>query len=361
MNLTFSYLVTRFFSSYLANERNLAQNTIASYSDCMRLLIDYACTHLAVSADKLRTEMFTRDLVLGFLNSIESVRNNSAATRNQRLTAIKTFFQFLARTAPELMHINECIQAIRPKSTDHKPPPSLTRAEVDAIIAVIASDTLLGARDRALVQTCYNTGARVQEIADLKIADVRVDGPPTVTLTGKGRKCRTIPLWPETVHMIQHYLELREQMGIQSDHLFISNRGTPLTRFGISRRITLHAQRATRTCPSLGDRPVTPHVFRHTTALHLLEATGDITIARDWLGHADMKTTSQYIEVSVERKRQALDKVPAPASSGQAQPAKWRTSPLLDFLTKLSRTTRYVAQSRQPTDALTNDPADSAT
>jgi len=361
MNLTFSYLVTRFFISYLANERNLSENTIASYSDCMRLLIDYACNHLAVSADKLKTEMFTRDLVLRFLDSLEVIGNNSAATRNQRLTAIKTFFQFLARTAPEFMHLNECIQAIRPKSTEHEPPPSLTSAEIDAIIAAIAPDTLLGARDRALVQTCYNTGARVQEIADLRIADVRVDGPPTVTLTGKGRKCRTVPLWPETVHMIQHYLELREQMGIQSDHLFISNRRTPLTRFGISRRITLHTQRATRTCPSLDNRPVTPHVFRHTTALHLLEATGDIAIARDWLGHADMKTTSQYIEVSLERKRQALDKVPAPTNSGQTEPAKRQTSPLLDFLTKLSRKTRYVAQSTQPTDALTNDPAGSAT
>jgi len=361
MNLTFSYLVTRFFVSHLANERNLTENTIASYSDCMRLLIDYACTHLKVTVDKLKTEMFTRDLVLGFLDSLESVRNNSAATRNQRLTAIKTFFQFLARTAPELLHLNECIQAIRPKSTDHKPPPSLTAAEVDAIIAVIAPDTLLGARDRALVQTCYNTGARVQEIADLKIADVRVDGPPTATLTGKGRKCRTIPLWPETVHMIQHYLQLREQMGIESDHLFINNRGNPLTRFGISRRIALHAQRATRTCPSLADRPITPHVFRHTTALHLLEATGDITIARDWLGHADMKTTSQYIEVSIERKRKALDRVPAPTSSGQTQPAKWQIPPLLDFLTKLSRKTRYVEQPRQLTDALTHSSENSAT
>jgi len=345
MNVTFSYLVTRFFVSHLASERNLAENTIASYSDCMRLLIDYACTRLEVSADQLNMEMFTRDLILDFLDSLESVRNNSADTRNQRLTAIKTFFKFLARTVPELMHLNECIQAIRPKNTDHKPPSSLTHTEVDAIIAAPDPETLIGARDKALLQTFYNTGARVQEIADLEITDTRAAAPATVTLTGKGRKCRTVPLWPETVDLIQHYLQLRKQMGIESDHLFLNNRGKPLTRFGIGRRVALHTQRASRSCPSLCDRPVTPHVFRHTTALHLLEATGDITIVRDWLGHADLKTTSQYIEISIERKRKALDKVPPPASSRQPQPAKWQTPPLLDFLTKLSRKTHYVAQS----------------
>jgi len=227
MNVTFSYLVTRFFISHLANERNLAENTIASYSDCMRLLIDYACTRLEVTADQLRMEAFTRDLILDFLDSLEADRSNSADTRNQRLTAIKTFFQFLARTVPELMHLNECIQAIRPKNTDHKPPPSLTHVEVDAIIADTEPDTRLGARDRALLQTAYNTGARVQEIADLEVTDLRFDVPATVTLTGKGRKCRTIPLWPETVELIQHYLQLREQAGIQSEHLFLNNRGNP--------------------------------------------------------------------------------------------------------------------------------------
>ncbi|NQT17009.1 MAG: tyrosine-type recombinase/integrase [Planctomycetes bacterium] len=343
MNVTFSYLVTRFFISHLANERNLAENTIASYSDCMRLLIDYACTCLEVTADQLRMEAFTRDLILDFLDSLEADRSNSADTRNQRLTAIKTFFQFLARTVPELMHLNECIQAIRPKNTDHKPPPSLTHVEVDAIIADTEPDTLLGARDRALLQTAYNTGARVQEIADLEVTDLRFDVPATVTLTGKGRKCRTIPLWPETVELIQHYLQLREQAGIQSEHLFLNNRGKPITRFGIGRRVTLHTQRASRSCPSLCGRSVTPHVFRHTTALHLLEATGDITVVRDWLGHADLRTTSQYIEVSVERKRQALEKLPAPTGSTEAQPAKWETPPLLDFLTKLSRKAHYVA------------------
>jgi site-specific recombinase XerD len=342
MTVTFSYLVTRFFVSHLANEKKLAENTIASYSDCMRLLIEYACRRFEVAPDQIGMDSFSTELILDFLDALESERNNVESTRNQRLAAIKAFFQFLARTVPELMHLNECIQAIRPKSTEHNPPPSLTRTEVDAIIARPDPATLIGARDKALIQMLYNTGARVQEIADLRIADLRTAGPPTVTLTGKGRKQRVVPLWQETVDLIGHYLQTRKQAGIESEHLFLNHRAVPMTRFGIGRRVALHAESAGRCRPSLRDRSITPHVFRHTTALHLVEAGNDITVVRDWLGHADLKTTSQYIEVSIERKRAALDKVPTPASSTETPAATWQTPSLIQLLTKLSRSKHYV-------------------
>lgn len=343
MTVTFSYLVTRFFVSHLVNEKKLAQNTIASYSDCMRLLIDYACRRFEVAPEQISMDMFNSELIVDFLDALEAERNNIETTRNQRLAAIKAFFQFLARTVPELMHLNECIQAIRPKNTEHNPPPSLTRTEVDAIIAQPDPVSLIGARDKALMQTFYNTGARVQEIADLQITDMRAAGPPTLTLTGKGRKQRVVPLWPETVELIGHYLQMRKQAGIESEHLFLNNRAAPMTRFGIGRRVALHAESASHRCPSLCERAITPHVFRHTTALHLIEAGNDITVVRDWLGHADLKTTSQYIEISIERKRAALAKVPTPASSTETPPATWQTPPLIHFLTKLSRSKHYVA------------------
>jgi len=343
MSFTFSHLVTRFFISHLANERGLSENTIAAYSDCMRLLINYACERFTLDPEKLTMDLFTRDLILEFLDHLQSDRKNCEASRNLRLAAIKAFFHFLARTVPELMHLNECVQAIRPKKTEHTPPPSLTVDEVDAIIASPDPEELLGARDRAMLQTFYNTGARVQELADLAVADLRFETPALVTLTGKGRKRRAVPLWPETIELIRHYLQLREQAGIQSAHLFLNAVGRPMTRFGIGRRIDLHVRTAARRCPSLHDRHISPHVFRHTTALHLIEAGNDITIVKEWLGHADLKTTSQYIEVSLQRKREAIEKLPAPASSTIPEVPIWKKPALMAFLSRLSRKARYVA------------------
>jgi len=162
MNLSFSYLITSFFTKYLASECGLSENTIASYSDCMKLLINYACAKCSVSPAGLHMDMFTRDLILAFLDYTEIERQNSETTRNQRLAAIKSFFSFLARTIPELMEINSGIQAIRAKKTDHQPPPSLTQDEVKAMLEIPGHDTLIEARDRALLQLLYNTGARVQ-------------------------------------------------------------------------------------------------------------------------------------------------------------------------------------------------------
>lgn len=337
MSLTFSYLVTAFFQNHLAAERGLAANTVASYSDCIRLLINFACARFAVQPENLSIDKFTRQLIIDFLDDLENNRHNIVATRNQRLAAIKTFFHFLARNVPELMHLNETIQAIGQKKTDHSPPPSMTINEVNAIIAVPDQHQLLGARDKALVQLMYNSGARVQELADLRICDLRYEIPATVTLTGKGGKTRVVPLWQDTVAAVTHYLNCREQCAIQSDHLFVNVKGQPMTRFGIGRRIEKLARQAAGHCPSLHARRITPHVFRHTIALHLIESGVDIVLVKEWLGHADLSTTSQYLEVSVERKRAALAKVPPPDDGGPTETPQWKQPALMTYLTKLSR------------------------
>ena len=336
MNPTLSHLITRFFTTYLANERGASQNTIAAYSDTLRLLIKYLCEKHGKPPEKLSMEMLSPEAILDFLDHLERDRNNSQPTRNQRLAAIKSLLHYAARENPELMLPNERIQAIRSKKTDHKPPPSLTVEQVHAIFDAIDTATLIGLRDKALIQLLYNTGARVQEIADLRINDLRFEKPPTVTLTGKGRKTRTIPLWEETVQLIQAYLQAREYVGIHSGHLFLNNKGQPLTRFGIGRRIELHGKNAAEKCPSLNDLKLTPHVFRHTTALHLIETGSDITIVKEWLGHADLKTTSQYIEVSVARKRAALEKLPPPGSGEQVEMPEWKEPGIIEFLSSLS-------------------------
>ena len=337
MNPTFSYLVTTFFTAHLSAELGLSANTVASYSDCIRLLVKYLCHRLEIHPEAIDIQMITPDRVLDFLNGIEKERANATASRNQRLAAIKTFFHFLARTVPELLHANERIQAIRLKSTEHHPPPSLTVEEVDAILACPDPDTLLGARDNALLQLMYNTGARVQELADIAITDVHFETPMTVTVTGKRKKTRIIPLWKETVEILEYYLEYRKQKGIESGHLFLSNRNHPMTRFGIGRRVALHAQAAVAACPSLEGRKITPHTFRHATALHLVEADNDIFTVRDWLGHGHVKTTSHYVEISLERKRKALEKMPAPDGGKPPESPQWTQPALMEFLTRCSR------------------------
>jgi len=344
MKITFSYLVTTFFTAHLSAELGLSPNTVASYSDCMKLLVNYLCERLGIAPEAIDIQMLTPERVLDFLDYIEKDRGNATATRNQRLAAMKTFFHFLARNVPELMHANERIQAMKLKGIEHHPPPSLTVEEVDAILACPDSGTLMGARDKALLQLMYNTGARVQELADVAVTDVRFETPATVTVTGKGSKTRVIPLWEETVEILNHYLEIRQQLGIESDHLFLSSRGGPMTRFGIGRRVAVHANAAIDACPSLQGRDITPHCFRHTTALHLIEAGNDIFVVKDWLGHVHVKTSSQYVEISVERKRKALEKMPPPDGGKPPETAQWKKQPdLMEFLTRCSRKDRYVA------------------
>jgi len=335
--MTFSHLVTAFFRNYLAAECGLSRNSIASYSDCIRLLINFACTRFEVQPEDIGIDKLSRQLIIDFLDDLENARHNTQATRNQRLAAIKTFFHFLAHNVPELMHLNQTIQSIRQKKTEHTPPPSMTIDEVNAIIAVPDASQLIGARDQALVMLMYNSGARVQELADLRIDDIRFDAPATVTLTGKGNKTRVIPLRQDTVNAITHYLDSRRQSAVQSDHIFLNVKGKPITRFGIGRRITTLAQAAAVNCPSLRDRTITPHVFRHTIALHLIESGVDIVVVKEWLGHADLRTTSQYLEVSVERKRAALDKVPPPEAKPSTEVPNWKQPALMAFLINLSR------------------------
>lgn len=343
MNITFSYLVTTFFRAHLRNELGLCPNTIASYSDCMKLLILYVCERFDCQPEAINLNSITHELVADFLNHLEQERDNGANSRNQRLAAIKTFFHFIARNIPEMAQANERIQAIRLKRTEHLPPPSLTVEEVTAIIDAPDPHTPIGVRDRALLQMLYNTGARVQELADITLSDLRMGSSPTVTLTGKGRKTRTIPLWEETIELINQYLNQRKHQGIETDSLFCNARGQALTRFGIGRRVALHASRAASQCPSLKGRDVSPHTFRHTTALHLIEAGNDIAVVKDWLGHADIKTTSMYFEISIERKRKALEKMPPPIGIMPTETPKWKQPELLAFLNQCSRQARYVA------------------
>jgi site-specific recombinase XerD len=336
---TLGSLIVTFFRNYLANQKGYPKNTISSYSDCIRLLLSYACNHHKVTFDKLDLKQLTDQLILDFLDHLEMERGNKATTRNQRLGAIKSFYRFLALQDPTLTAVCERVCAISAKRTEHKVIATLEKDEVKEILATVTADTLFGARDQALLTLLYNTGARVQELVDLDVSDLRMEEPLQVLLTGKGRKQRIVPMYKETAAAIQHYLKLRGRAGIDSKALFLNASGLRITRFGIGYIVAKRAAQAARKSLSLRGKNITPHTFRHTTALHLIQSGVDITVVKEWLGHADLKTTSLYVDIDTEMKRKALKACPPPTAPQTAEPAKplWHDPDLLPFLQRLSR------------------------
>jgi integrase/recombinase XerD len=337
--ITFGTLIISFFSSYLANQKGDSPETIASYSDCIRLLINYSCERLNLKIDKLAIDMISDQIILDFLDYLEQERNNTPTTRNQRLAAIKTFFRFAASQEPKLIAVCERVCNISKKKTAHKVIESLENNEVKAIMDQPDTNELNGLRDKALLTLLYNTGARVQEVIDLNISDLNMENPKQVILTGKGRKQRIIPLYTETVEVINDYLDCRKNANLQNDDLFLNAKGERITRFGIAYLIREYVAKAAKKCPSLANKNVTPHTFRHTTALHLIQAGVDITVVKEWLGHASIKTTSLYVEINMEMKRRALQACPPPFTSSDTEEnnPKWQSAPILLFLQKLSR------------------------
>jgi len=335
--ITFGSLILSFFSSYLANQRGNSPETIASYSDCIRLLINYCCNHLSITVDKLALDMITDSLILDFLDYLEKERNNTPKTRNQRLAAIKTFFRFAARQEPTLSAVCERVCNISAKKSEHKIIQPLENHEVKEILSQTDTTTLTGARDRAVLALLYNTGARVQEIIDLNISDLNMQNPMQVILTGKGKKQRIVPLYAQTIQAIQHYLNLRKTAGIEHERLCLNSKKKPISRFGIAYLIRKYVIKATPKCSSLHKKTVSPHTFRHTTALHLIQSGVDITVVKDWLGHASIKTTSLYVEIDMDMKRKALQACPPPIPSLQLEKPQWQKEHILAFLHKLSR------------------------
>jgi len=337
MNTT-GTLVMKFFHNYLANERGVSTNTISSYSDCVRLLLVYAADRLGLSLDKLPLERINDQIILDFLDHLEAKRANAAATRNQRLASIKTFFRFLARHEPTMLAACERVCAIRAKNVPHKVMDTLESGEVQAIFNEIKPDTVHDARDRALLSLLYNTGARVQELVDLDVGDLRLEVPCHVKLTGKGNKERIVPIHKETADDLNRYIAMRAGDGVSSTTVFLNGKGARITRFGVSHIIKARVAAAAMRKKSLVGRKITPHTFRHTTALHLTQSNVDISIVKEWLGHASIKTTSLYVEINIEMKRRSLADFPPPTRSGTApERPNWRKPSVMDFLKNLSQ------------------------
>jgi site-specific recombinase XerD len=211
----------------------------------------------------------------------------------------------------------------------------LEENEVQALLDSVDLNSRSAVRDKALMLLLYNTGARVSEIAGLKVEDLRLKGTDQIKLLGKGNKYRSCPLWPETVEALEAYIKQRTAKDPADHQLFLNANGVPITRFGVRHIIGKYATAAKSQCQSIAAKTVTPHTIRHTTAMHLLRAGNDVNMVSYWLGHADINTTHIYVEIDMEMKRQMLQKLGAPDVK---KPLPWQKPNVLQWLDALAKT-----------------------
>jgi integrase/recombinase XerD len=300
----FAKLVEEFFLDRLIRQRNSSPQTVAAYRHCFRLLFEFVRDRWNKPTERLVLTDLDAPMVLAFLDHLEKDRNNSIRSRNARLAAIRSFLRFAALKNPEALAIIQRTLAIPMKRYTRPLVGFLSREEVQAIINAPDLTTWAGQRDQVLLSTLYNTGARVSEARGIKVADVTLEGSPMVRLHGKGRKDRTVPIWPATAVQIRRWL-LRINPA-PGGPLFPAASGGPLTRSAITDRLKRATKAAVGKCASLVQRRVSPHTFRHTTAMHLLQSGVDITLIALWLGHESPVTTHTYVEADLKMKEEAL-------------------------------------------------------
>jgi len=264
------------------------------------------------TVDRLDVPDFTVERITRFLAALETERRNGIATRNARLGAIHVFARYLAGQRPEhLGTLQRIIGMPFKRGAVEAPIEYLDRAELDALLKSIDRSTDLGRRDYALFAFMFNTGARVQEALNVRVADMRLETPPQVRLLGKGRKARTCPLWPATACLLRDLIA--ERCGVHAESgsslVFTNARGAPLTRYGVRYLLRRYVQKASRVAPSLKSKKLHPHSIRHSTAVALLKSGVDFATISQWLGHAGLNTTMRYARADIDLKRRALAQV----------------------------------------------------
>jgi site-specific recombinase XerD len=322
-----------YFTDHLPRLRGMSPHTIHSYRDSMILLLRF----LARERNKPVTGLELTDLdppgIVAFLWYLERERNNGVSTRNVRLSAIHAFFHFVASRNPEHLELSQRVLGIPFKRAGQRAIHYLEYEEIDAVLKTINRSTAQGCRDYALLATMFNTGGRVQEIADLRACDLQLTRPFQVRLFGKGRKERYCPLWPQTATVLKAFFDQRNLDLRSENRVFLNHRGQPLTRFGIRHILTRCLGVACGNAPNLRRKRLHPHSVRHSTAVALLKSGVDLSTISHLLGHASPNTTNRYAKVDLEMKRQAIAKVkPVPRKSRMPW-GKDRT--ILDWLESL--------------------------
>ena len=322
---SFSTIVHGYFLDYLPQQKGLQPSSIRSYRDSLRLFLIFVAKQHHRGVSKLALEHLDYQSVLAFLHNMEKERGNAITTRNQRLAALHTFYEYIGRKVPEMLPFCAKVAAIPMKRCPLPEMKFLAREDVEALFAGIPDGDRLSTRDRALLMLLYNTGARVSEVAQLTIGQLDLQSPAQVRLLGKGAKWRTCPLWSQTAKALRIMLDERPTALGPTAPVFVGIGGEPMTRFGIYKRIRHHAQTWEASAKPSSRIRITPHVFRHTTAVHLLEAGVEVNVIRGWLGHVSLNTTNRYAEITIRMKADALELCePIAANVGRARKSAWR-------------------------------------
>jgi integrase/recombinase XerD len=330
MSASFPSLLQSFFTDRLFRQRQASPHTIAGYRDSFRLLLQFAKERLGKAPSNLTLEDLSVSFIGNFLDDLETRRKNSARTRNIRLAAIHSFFQYVAFEEPAHALLCQRILAMPTKRHERRPIEFLHREEIDALLAATDSSRWMGRRDRTMLLLTAQTGLRVSELIGLSCQDVVLGTGAHVHCQGKGRKHRCTPLRPETAKMLEAWL--RERRGRPEDPLFPSVRGGKLSRDAIERLITKYTALAAKNCPSLRRKKVSPHVLRHAAAMDLLQHGVDRSVIALWLGHESVETTQMYLHADLRLKEQALARTqPLGVRPGRYRP----NDKLLAFLESL--------------------------
>jgi site-specific recombinase XerD len=334
----FPHHLSEFLTRYLPGQVGASTNTVLSYRDTFKLLLRYCQANERLTPDKITMAHLDRGLVERFLAWLETEHGCAAATRNVRLTAIRSFARYMQYEDVEHLDQYQQLLAITVKKTPTAAINYLTIDQVRLLLAQPDTATKTGRRDLAMITLMYDTAARVQEIADLTIGDFRGEAPATVTVTGKGNKTRIVPLMAPTAELIRDYIREAglDRAAGRTAPLFPNRSGTKMTRAGIAYTLRKYADSARAENTTLPE-VISPHTLRHSKAMHLLQAGVNLVYIRDILGHADLKTTEIYARIDSETKRKALEQAYTNMTPTAPTPVWQQDKSLLDWLTSLGR------------------------
>lgn len=310
-----------FFSEHLPNLRGMSPHTIHSYRDSLILLLRFIANQRKCSITDLDVKDFNSANIIVFLQHLEDERHNSVTTRNIRLAAIHAFSRYLAETYPDKLEHYQQVLTVPFKRANTRIVEYLEYDEIQAVLAAVDRSTKEGVRDYTLFITMFNTGARVQEILDMRLCDLQLIKPYQVRLTGKGRKQRLCPLWEKSAQLLK---ELIAEHNAQSNaHVFLNHRKEPLTRFGVRYLLQKYCNLAKKNTPTLVNKRLHPHSLRHSTAIYLLKSGVDIVTISQWLGHTSINTTNKYASIDLDMKREAINKITVGAD--KTTTATWKS------------------------------------
>lgn len=337
MKNEFPKMLTDYLTIYLPTQCNYSKNTISSYCDTFKIMLRYAHTEKNISADKLTIKHLNYEWIMSFLDWLHSNKGNSISTVNQRLACIHSFFRYIQADYPQ--YLSECqnILAIPFRKKAMTNIEYLSSNDIHLLLKQPDTKTKTGRRDVTMLSLLYDTGARVQELADLKVESLRLESPAYVVLNGKGQKTRHVPLLDNTVKLLQSYLKENYLLEAYANQypLFVNHCRQKFTRAGISYVLKKYVRQAQKVNPNFPDK-VSPHILRHSKAMHLLEAGVNVIYIRDILGHADVSTTGIYAKANLEMKRKALEKV---SDHSNVEILSWMTNqPLIEWLNSFGKT-----------------------